>query len=206
MKPARALKGLLGSALWLGLGAAIVDAADAVPPEAGSGRERSAADRPVTPEQLAFFESKIRPVLENCYKCHSASSEKIKGELRARHAGRHPQGGRPGRRGRAGQPRGEPADPGDPLQGRRPPDAAEDRSCPTRSSPTSSAGWRWVPPTRATARRRPSAKGIDIEEGRRVLGVPAPAESDPARRSKDESLAAFGHRPVPARCGSRPRD
>ena len=82
MKPARALKGLLGSALWLGLGAAIVDAADAVPPEAGSVRERSAADRPVTPEQLAFFESKIRPVLvTSCYKCHSASSEKIKGGL-----------------------------------------------------------------------------------------------------------------------------
>ena len=82
MKPARALKGLLGSALWLGLGAAIVDAADAVPPEAGSVRERSAADRPVTPEQLAFFESKIRPVLVDiCYKCHSASSEKIKGGL-----------------------------------------------------------------------------------------------------------------------------
>ena len=82
MKPARALRGLLGSALWLGLGAAIVDAADAVPPEAGSVRERSAADRPVTPEQLAFFESKIRPVLvTSCYKCHSASSEKIKGGL-----------------------------------------------------------------------------------------------------------------------------
>jgi len=35
-----------------------------------------------TAEGLAFFEKKIRPVLvENCYKCHSASSEKVKGEL-----------------------------------------------------------------------------------------------------------------------------
>ena len=33
-------------------------------------------------EGLAFFEKKIRPVLvENCYKCHSANSEKVKGEL-----------------------------------------------------------------------------------------------------------------------------
>ncbi len=35
-----------------------------------------------TAEGLAFFEKKIRPVLvENCYKCHSASSEKVKGGL-----------------------------------------------------------------------------------------------------------------------------
>ena len=35
-----------------------------------------------TTESLAFFEKKIRPVLvEHCYKCHSASSEKVKGGL-----------------------------------------------------------------------------------------------------------------------------
>lgn len=35
-----------------------------------------------TAEGLAFFEKKIRPVLvEKCYKCHSANSEKLKGEL-----------------------------------------------------------------------------------------------------------------------------
>ncbi len=35
-----------------------------------------------TAEQVAFFESKIRPVLvEQCYKCHSAQAEKIKGGL-----------------------------------------------------------------------------------------------------------------------------
>ncbi len=34
------------------------------------------------PEQLQFFEKKIRPVLaEHCYKCHSAQSEKLKGGL-----------------------------------------------------------------------------------------------------------------------------
>ncbi|MBT6449668.1 MAG: hypothetical protein HOK62_02965, partial [Verrucomicrobiales bacterium] len=31
---------------------------------------------------LAFFEKKIRPVLvERCYKCHSAESEKLRGDL-----------------------------------------------------------------------------------------------------------------------------
>jgi hypothetical protein len=35
-----------------------------------------------TAEQLAFFESRIRPVLiENCYECHSATAKKIKGGL-----------------------------------------------------------------------------------------------------------------------------
>jgi hypothetical protein len=36
----------------------------------------------ITPEQMAFFEKKIRPLLvSDCYKCHSAESEKIKGSL-----------------------------------------------------------------------------------------------------------------------------
>ncbi len=46
------------------------------------------ADKPALPEpkptaeQLAFFESKIRPVLsDKCYKCHSEKSEKIRGGL-----------------------------------------------------------------------------------------------------------------------------
>jgi hypothetical protein len=35
-----------------------------------------------TPDQVAFFEAKIRPVLiENCYECHSATAKKIKGGL-----------------------------------------------------------------------------------------------------------------------------
>src|SRR5258708_7161428 len=34
------------------------------------------------PEGYDFFEKKIRPVLvERCYKCHSASAEKVKGGL-----------------------------------------------------------------------------------------------------------------------------
>jgi len=35
-----------------------------------------------TPAQVEFFENKVRPVLaDNCYKCHSVSSEKLKGGL-----------------------------------------------------------------------------------------------------------------------------
>jgi hypothetical protein len=41
-----------------------------------------AADPPVERRQLAFFESKIRPVLvKNCYECHAADSKKISGGL-----------------------------------------------------------------------------------------------------------------------------
>ncbi len=42
----------------------------------------SALGQEDTAEQLAFFENKIRPVLaDRCYKCHSAESDKLKGEL-----------------------------------------------------------------------------------------------------------------------------
>ena len=35
-----------------------------------------------TPEQLDFFENKIRPVLaQHCYNCHSTQSKKLKAEL-----------------------------------------------------------------------------------------------------------------------------
>ena len=41
-----------------------------------------AAETPMTPAQLDFFEKKVRPVLsENCYKCHSQNGDKIKGGL-----------------------------------------------------------------------------------------------------------------------------
>src|SRR6266542_1193340 len=35
-----------------------------------------------TPEQIAFFEQRIRPLLVNhCYECHSRSAKKLRGEL-----------------------------------------------------------------------------------------------------------------------------
>jgi hypothetical protein len=53
---------------------------------AGSGPVPPPPARPLvaepTPEQVAFFESKVRPVLVNhCYECHSAKSVEIKGGL-----------------------------------------------------------------------------------------------------------------------------
>ena len=42
-----------------------------------------AAEVATAPEGIEFFEKKIRPLLvERCYKCHSAASEKLKGGLR----------------------------------------------------------------------------------------------------------------------------
>lgn len=39
-------------------------------------------EKPATPEQLAFFEKKIRPVLvKECYSCHAADAKSIKGGL-----------------------------------------------------------------------------------------------------------------------------
>ena len=47
-----------------------------------------------TPQQLDFFESKIRPVLvEHCYACHSAQAKKLKAGLRLDHPEGLTQGG-----------------------------------------------------------------------------------------------------------------
>jgi hypothetical protein len=65
-------------ALAKGKKAEIPEKKAATPPAASAGGFN---DKP-TPEQLAFFEKKIRPVLvDQCGKCHSAESEKLKGGL-----------------------------------------------------------------------------------------------------------------------------
>jgi len=49
---------------------------------------RAEADEPrdFTPQQLAFFETKIRPVLvEHCYECHAAGAKIVQGGLRVDH-------------------------------------------------------------------------------------------------------------------------
>src|SRR4051794_14548592 len=67
---ARSLNHLLLASIW----AMVVLSVSAT----GWATERSA----LTPEQADFFEKNVRPVLvENCYKCHSKSGEKIKGGL-----------------------------------------------------------------------------------------------------------------------------
>ena len=57
---------LLKPACWMAVGATAL-------------RLTAWAEAPSSPEHLAFFESKVRPVLvEHCYKCHSAEAEKEK--------------------------------------------------------------------------------------------------------------------------------
>jgi Protein of unknown function (DUF1553)/Protein of unknown function (DUF1549)/Planctomycete cytochrome C len=61
---------------YLRLGSALVALSVALIPQL------RAAEQKLTTEQLDFFEKKIRPILtDNCYKCHSQQSEKVKGGL-----------------------------------------------------------------------------------------------------------------------------
>src|SRR5213082_3533156 len=49
-------------------------------PDASS--TEAAPAQPLTPQQTAFFETKIRPILiANCYECHSTEQHKAKGGL-----------------------------------------------------------------------------------------------------------------------------
>ena len=46
------------------------------------GQQQQQRAPQLTPEQVEFFEKKIRPIfVERCYKCHSAQAEKVKGGL-----------------------------------------------------------------------------------------------------------------------------
>ncbi|MCB1227108.1 MAG: DUF1549 domain-containing protein, partial [Verrucomicrobiales bacterium] len=48
----------------------------------GIGIHHAAAQDTLRPDQAAFFESKIRPVLvDKCYKCHAETSNKVRGGL-----------------------------------------------------------------------------------------------------------------------------
>ncbi len=52
------------------------------PKPAAAVAASKAAEKPPTPQEIDFFEKKIRPVLaDHCYKCHSADAEKLKGSL-----------------------------------------------------------------------------------------------------------------------------
>ena len=54
------------------------------PARAEDGKAKEAdPPPPATPEQLEFFESKVRPILvEHCYECHAADSKKVQAGLR----------------------------------------------------------------------------------------------------------------------------
>lgn len=48
----------------------------------GLGVARAAADEPLAPAAVAFFETKIRPVLvERCYECHATDADVLQGGL-----------------------------------------------------------------------------------------------------------------------------
>ncbi|MFO1486486.1 MAG: PSD1 and planctomycete cytochrome C domain-containing protein [Verrucomicrobiaceae bacterium] len=51
-------------------------------PAVQAAETNDASHAGLTPDQLSFFEKNIRPVLvQHCYKCHSAESDKVKGGL-----------------------------------------------------------------------------------------------------------------------------
>ena len=61
----------LAFAAFLATATALVAADGPTPPAA-----------PISPDDLQFFETKIRPVLaDQCYRCHSAQAEKLRGDL-----------------------------------------------------------------------------------------------------------------------------
>ena len=73
--------------MTVGLALAAAASALAVPQmeqdEMEGGMQADGASAPLTPDQVKFFESKIRPLLiANCYGCHSVSSGKSKGGLK----------------------------------------------------------------------------------------------------------------------------
>ncbi|MEZ5301946.1 MAG: hypothetical protein R3F11_15065 [Verrucomicrobiales bacterium] len=96
----------------------------------------AAAAESKRPEQMAFFENKVRPVLaERCYDCQPAGAEKLKAGFYADSRDgmlqqwRHRTGGRARRSG------GEPAHRSGAPRQRRPPDAAEGEAARTIRSP-----------------------------------------------------------------------
>ena len=75
------LKRSIGRTILLVIFVMAGEAAAQVPPTDVSGL--SAAPVSFTPEQVEFFEARIRPVLvEHCYSCHSAEAKELKGRLR----------------------------------------------------------------------------------------------------------------------------
>ena len=98
---------------------------------------------------VAFFESKIRPVLvERCQECHSAEAKKPKGGLRVDSRAGIRAGGDLGAGGRARRSRRQRALPGDLAGRRRHADAAEGR--------VAGDGRRRLPPVDRDGRARPA--------------------------------------------------
>ncbi len=185
-------------------------AATPTPAPAPAPAAQPGDDRPITPEQVRFFETKIRPVLMNkCAKCHASDAEKIKGGLLVDSREGLRKGGDTG-------PAVVPCDLEESLlitairykdeAFRCPPRPGS----PTRSSPTSRRGSRWVRPTPASSEKTGPAtaakRGVDRRQRPAVLGVPASAGGADRRRSMTRpGRTGFGHRSVRARRIWKPR-
>ena len=142
-----------------------------------------------TAEQLAFFESRVRPVLaDRCYSCHSAQSDEDQGRPPARHARRHAPrrplgaGDRPGRSGL------ERADPGGAVCRPGPSDAAQGRETRSRADRRpGSLGGPGGPRPAHDPRGVPRTGPYDFAQARehwafqRVTRPPVPAVPDPER-------------------------
>jgi len=78
----RLLGGLVGLSLCVAIAHAQTLESQRVGQTDPASKEVSAGEEKLTPEQLDFFETKIRPVLiENCYRCHAASEQSVRGGL-----------------------------------------------------------------------------------------------------------------------------
>jgi hypothetical protein len=82
MRRVAAILGLLIGCVILSSGSPAADDEAKRPPADPKKSAPTASEKAPTAEEIAFFEKKIRPVLvDNCYKCHSATAEKLRGGL-----------------------------------------------------------------------------------------------------------------------------
>src|SRR6478736_2331362 len=85
MTAQRTLRRLIGAVACMGASIAGAFGAPAKPaakPAAAPARPAAVVTPRLDSASIEFFERKIRPVLiENCYQCHSAKSEKLKAGL-----------------------------------------------------------------------------------------------------------------------------
>jgi len=180
--------------------------------------EAQGDDAPMTPEALEFFESRIRPVLAtHCYSCHSASADRVRGQLRVDGRAQLLAGGVGGPALAPGDPDGsaliEAVRYGDPLFAMPPKEKLPDEAIRDLE--------RWVAmgapwPADAsgevvedTASGGPMDRDIDIEAGRAFWSFqpierptpPVPAREGWARSPIDHFLLASM-----AEAGTRPAD
>jgi hypothetical protein len=151
------------------------------------------ADGPAaSPEQLDFFERKIRPVLiEHCYECHAADSKIIQGGLRVDHRAGFIQGG----------------DSGPSIDLKEPKESSlikallyEDVEMPPKGKLSDSiiADFEtWIAmgaPDPRVADELPTARTIDLEEGRQFWAFQPIANPDaPAVNNRAWPLDAIDH-------------